>query len=806
MPEAGESNDPPSQPATGAAGPDPVATQLRPLLQRQLARLRSRYLLFGVGKALLWVAALVLLFFVLDRWLRLPTPIRLLHTLATVGVGAYALVHFVRYPLSRRFSEVDLAQWLEHTYPDLHQRLVSAVQLHGVPDAGLRNQSRAMIDALWRETAERAGTLRLDSLFDNRALRRVLAGALALLLVLVSGAMLAPQSARVFALRHVGVDVDYPRDTTLVVELPAASPDLQREDDGATTTLVLPAGADLHVSVLAQGVVPEEVFLELQPIRDDERSGSDAAGSDTGVELPSRSVPMTPRPGDRFRYVFRRLSGSFRFHARGGDDPRGDRTVIVRTVRPAQVSTLTAVITPPAYTGVERIEQNGGGVEALDGSAVELSLRATAPVRKATMVFLESGRELPLEPIRIEDDGGTITAFRGEFVIDGSDRYQVELVAENGLRNPNPGTYPISALQDYAPVGRWLLPEDDTLTLLPDALLCLRVHARDDFGLTGVELKIEHGEAAPMQRALLPDAARVPEGRPAGTPVRSALVTEVLDLKTLLGEGGTAAGGLFANVALTDNKQPNSGTADLPRRIVQIVDAPQLAAEIGKSFRRLREEVTQARDIQQDRLGMLNTLLEQPAAEETTRSAFETSRMLTGIEVGQGRISAAMQRTHRGLMRSFDLHLWNRLEPSQHAATVVQLYREHSARMTEPLALDPAFYRDIAERRKAGTLGAMETALDPVLEMIDLVDRLNQNALPQVQRLLAEAQVAADDASREPLLSQVAERQQRIAKTLEDLLSRLEEWNEYQDLIQEVRALRDRQRDLESRTQEARGK
>ena len=126
--------------------------------------------------------------------------------------------------------------------------------------------------------------------------------------------------------------------------------------------------------------------------------------------------------------------------------------------------------------------------------------------------------------------------------------------------------------------------------------------------------------------------------------------------------------------------------------------------------------------------------------------------------------------------------------------------------MTEPLALDPAFYRDIAERRKAGALGAMETALDPVLEMIDLVDRLNQNALPQVQRLLAEAQVAADDASREPLLSQVAERQQRIAKTLEDLLSRLEEWNEYQDLIQEVRALRDRQRDLESRTQEARGK
>ena len=49
------------------AGNDPVTAQLRPLLARQLARLRGRYLFFGVAKALLWTAALVLLFFALDR-------------------------------------------------------------------------------------------------------------------------------------------------------------------------------------------------------------------------------------------------------------------------------------------------------------------------------------------------------------------------------------------------------------------------------------------------------------------------------------------------------------------------------------------------------------------------------------------------------------------------------------------------------------------------------------------------------------------------------------------------------------------
>ena len=130
----------PTEPGLLPSGNDPVASQLRPLLARQLGKLRSRYLLFGIAKACLWVAALVALFFVLDRWLQLPTPIRMLHVLATVATLAYAIVHFVRYPLSKQFTEIDLALWLEHTYPQLHQRLVSAVQLHNVDEPSLRNQ------------------------------------------------------------------------------------------------------------------------------------------------------------------------------------------------------------------------------------------------------------------------------------------------------------------------------------------------------------------------------------------------------------------------------------------------------------------------------------------------------------------------------------------------------------------------------------------------------------------------------------------------------------------------------------------
>jgi hypothetical protein len=377
----------------------------------------------------------------------------------------------------------------------------------------------------------------------------------------------------------------------------------------------------------------------------------------------------------------------------------------------------------------------------------------------------------------------------------GSDRYQIELLADNGLRNPNPGNYPISALQDYAPVARWLLPEDDTLALLPTALLCLRIEARDDFGLTDIQLTIERGGEPILTRALLPAEQ---------TAELKFLPTELFEVNELL-EGDSTGDGLFVQITLLDNKAPEAGTATLPRRIIQIVDPPELAALIAKSFRRLREEVTSADSIQTDRRNRLNDLISREK-EDGTVSNTEVAQILTGIEVGQGRIATSVNRLHRGLMRAFDLHLWNRLETSQHAATVIELFREHSTKLTEPIALDPTFYRDLTLRRKAGTLGAMEATLDPILQMIDMADQLAENSIPNVQALLAKAQVARGQSDRTPLLVKAQTQQQNIEQVLKQLLLRLEEWNDYQDLVQEVRALRDRQRDLQNRTEQVKGK
>lgn len=757
---------------------DQIGRQLDQLLQQQLRRLRRRFLLHGLGAAIALPAAAILLFFLLDHTLRLPAPVRLLNSAALLVVTAYGIWHFVRRPLRLPLRTVDMAVLLERQFPELHQRLVSAIQLAGSAQGDdLRNQSPAMITALLQDTAAAVAPLPLERLLTARLTARLWAAASLLLLVLGVGAIAAPATAWAFALRHLGLSASYPRATTLLLELPPAGANLQREEREGLTVLTLPAGADLHVSVLAEGTVPDEVFLDIQNAGGDERS-----------------VGMTPRAGGRFRYVFHPVKGNLRFHARGGDDDEGDRVVEVRTVHPPAVAQIQATLQPPAYTGEPAVVQTGGPIEGLAGSEVQLAVTATSAVEAATLVFLESGRRLELQPATLEDDSGKSSGFTVKFRIDTSDRYQVELQGSRGLRSPVPGTYPISVLPDYTPVGRWLQPDDDSPPmLLPDAILCVRLDAHDDHGLSAVALGIESA-GKQNQFPLLPPL-------PAGAPMQKQLLaTEIYQVKDLLQSQKAGLDSLFLTAQLHDNCVPTMGLTELPRRSVQIVDPAQLAAAIARQFRSLREDLERTLSLQQDRRARIEELLHDNATRNTA-----TMQVLTGVEVGEGRIQTTAEQTHRQLMRAFDLHLWNRLDPAPAAATVPQLYlawfREHQ----DARAFAPEFYRDLIARRQAGTLGPMETTLDPILGMIGLADALLAELTPQCLRLLAEAQVAKDQGELTDRLTRTVQVQTRIETALQHLLDRLDDWNDLQDLIQETRALRDRQKEVQGRTEELRG-
>lgn len=756
--------------------------QIDALLGEQLRRIRGRFLLHGIGWMVAGAAACTVLYYLLDVGLQLPTPVRVIVTLGIVTYLGFALRRRVVYPMRRAFGREDVAIAIERRFPELRERLVSAFQLKaalapGTAPRSLRDQSAAMIERVVADASAAVRSLPLGRVLDPRRTAKVWSAAAGFVFALGLAAALQPTQFRVFLQRAVGIGVDYPRRTQLHVELPQDVEGVRITESGdRRVDVLMSSGDDLPVLVRAEGVVPREVFL----------------GVDGGRGLPS-DISMTQRPGGRFRHVFRRVQGTFSFHAHGGDDPRGDLDVFVRTVDPPLVGTIDTELDFPAYTGLADETRSGGAIEAVVGTTAHVRVTATSPVQRAALRFLESGKELPLAPVRIEDDSGAGLTFGGTFVVTASDRYQVDLENAEGLTNPRPGMYPVIALEDHTPVGRVLVPGgDDINVVLKTGKLPIRIEAKDDYGVeTAVAVLTTGRDATAETRRPLFES-------PEGAPVRSTVLTALVDVATIAGGEPAREGDVIGlELELVDNREPEPNVSELPRRQVHVVDPVELARRISSHFRRIRDQVETALDQQramQDALGNLLEQLPDPDAGRDPR--------LVGLQVGQSRVVATTRRVREQMMQVYDTTLFNGLEgaDSMHAPRVQELYVDFHTEQESPEPYVPDFYRLVAAEQSVGRIGPMEKALDPILGMLVRSDSIvEERGAAAVEALDAAGVAASKDALRD-LLTNVAAHQQAIEADLVALLSQLDEWNEFQDVVQQARALRDAQKDIEYRT------
>ena len=97
----------------------------------------------------------------------------------------------------------------------------------------------------------------------------------------------------------------------------------------------------------------------------------------------------------------------------------------------------------------------------------------------------------------------------------------------------------------------------------------------------------------------------------------------------------------------------------------------------------------------------------------------------------------------------------------------------------------------------------MEQVLDPILEMVGTADRLANFDAQTAAKAIEEAAVASSRATLVARLEAAASTQDAMIEGLTSLLDRLDEWNEIQDVVQQVRSIRDAQRDIEARTRSA---
>jgi hypothetical protein len=757
--------------------PDVAAAGLERALGAQLRAVRGRFLGFGLGWFLASSLLALVLYYFADRGLHLPALVRVVVS-AGIAIGLlWGLRQRLWQPLRVPLTRADVALLAERRFPELHQELISALQLRAAlaQPAQLRNQSPEMIDAVVCDAAQRLEALPWARVYDARATRRSWALGGLLLLLVGFGAAGDPVGTTTFLWRAFGADVAYPRATTLRVELPSSGPELSVVRAAARAEVTIAAGADLPVLVAVEGVQLRDVWLAVRSSRG-----------------PSQLVAMSERGKERFRHVFRRVQQPFTFHATGGDDPEGDLLVAVRVVHPPLVGTIRATLTPPAYTGLEASTVEGGGIEALEGTKAKLLLAATAPVQTAALRFLESGQRIELVPQEIEDDHGRAIVHVGEFTLTKSDRYEVDLIGSNQLRNPHPGHYPVVVLPDQAPAGHLLLPhEEGWNVVLAGGLVAVRVAARDDHRVASVEARLKRTKGGqdfsfPLWQS--------------GTAAEKQLVLSLLIDTTQLPAADQAPGAgesLVLTAEITDHKEPQAQRTLLPSRTVHVVAQDDLQRRIAGHFRRLRDEVDKALAQQGERVERTRELV---AELQGDADATDVRNELTVLEVGLNRVRGAADRIHVDLMRAFDVHLLNRLEPAEGAAQALALYREFLQRSSEPVAQIPAYYLELGSRRAAGRIGSMEKVLGPILTMTLAAGRLTQELGPKAARELAEAAVAGDREHRRGRLEATLSTLVAIEQELAKLRNLLDEWNEFQDVVTQTRSVLDRQRDVQNRT------
>jgi hypothetical protein len=763
----------PSHPALRA-----WSDEIDAVLAEQLARIRRRFLVHGLGWVVAAAAIGLCLYYALDRALELPAPVRVITTLVGLTYVGFGVERRLRYPLRRAFGRDDVAIAIERRFPELREQLVTAHELKnslGADPSALRDQSADMVARVVEEAAARIRTLPVGEILTPRRTVRVWSVAAMAAISLGTLGITQGEAFRVFVLRSLGMAVEYPRRTQLFIELPEDDSAFRITRGEGSAEVRISTGADLPVLVRAEGVIPREAYLVL-------------AG---GRGLPPE-ISMAQRPGERFRHVFRRVQSDFSFHARGGDDPRGDLEVFVRTIDPPLVGTIETELTYPAYTGLPPANQRGGAVEALIGTEVRVVVRATTPVERAALHFLDSDAPLELTPVELVDDSGAGQTFEGRFTVTSMDRYQVELVHREGLTNPRPGTYPIVALEDHGPVGRVLLPAgDDVQVVLPTGRLPVRIEAKDDFGLARVTVEASTARAENASKILLHDRERDGESR-------SIVTTVLLDVDALEpGEGPRQGDTVSLGFALTDNRVPEQNRTDLARRQVYVVDSADLARRIAGHFRRIRDQVERATEQQRTQSNALEGLQEELPDPRDGRDP----RLVTQ-QVGEARVVQTLRRIRDDLMQAYDVHLFNGLEgaDSTQAPRVEQAYVDWHQARAEAIAFDPGFYRQLGRDQAEGRIGPMEQALDPILDMVLRTDRIVEDDGQAAMRALDEASVADTQTRLGELLAEVRIRQTRILADLELLLGQLDEWNEFQDVVQQARALRDAQRDIEYRT------
>ena len=218
-------------------------------------------------------------------------------------------------------------------------------------------------------------------------------------------------------------------------------------------------GTPLAIKAKATGAIPDRLSLNLWPEKSE------------GVR-----VDMEPEGDGNFIHRIGSAQTSFGYQASSGKARSPSHEV--RVVDAPDIGKMWLTLIPPNYTRLPREVKEGGHIEALKGTVINLEAQATKPVVEGKLI-LNQRDQLPLE---VEGE-----QLKGNLLVFYSGTYSLSIRDELGFENSNPVQYRIHLILDQYPEVEILSPTEDR-EISGDEVLPVLYAARDDFGLTGIRL------------------------------------------------------------------------------------------------------------------------------------------------------------------------------------------------------------------------------------------------------------------------------------------------------------------------------
>jgi len=741
-------------------------------------RLKKLIVLDGVVSIACAVLLVLPVSFLCDYFLHLPRAVRALFWAAGMAAFVALLLRRVARPWTRPVATADLAKLVERAHPELNESLLTAVELTDSRSAGAQHVSPALLESVVRRVEQRVQAIDFGKIFDKGGVRRR-GLLLALVACVVLGPLLFSAAARSFAgtgwSRNVFLSAaQWPKRTEVELVQPLENPVILAVGDSLDVEARLLRGSPAQVVV-------ESVLSEGQAARRD---------------------PMAEAGAGLYRRVFANVVRPFEFAVRADDDSSEWVRVEVRLRPRIDMESMRIWATYPEHTGwvSTPIDEplRYGNLRVPSGTQVRYEMATNVEVESVYFVFKGEADRVspeagtPPETQPQEDDAaeapwpgeGAVALsvrdgrnFSGEFVAEQSGQYFFHFRTPEGFPTRRPDRFRLDVIMDGKPIVRVVQPARATEEVSPVATVPVRVSASDDYRLAEGELF----------------GLYFPAGSDQGE-VRSFSLTRV----PTESEGGR--GDEAADLDGQDDEE-NSGKRSRRRNKVayeltlRMPDFVNSGGVVEPDARfKFRARVTDsAGNVGESEVHVLRVV----SAEELLR--ILTDRLLVARD--QLNESLRRQRSARNDVSAFRDKLVTQGAISPKESGRLLRHRQDQNRVTVSLKREVEEMDRILAKMAANEVGDQKWR-KWVKGLRRDVDRLASERSPSVEKDLDALQKAAE-AESQPLsrLSSVISEQRAVERELEALVLRLTEFGDFNALVELLREVERRQRDLKDATQ-----